>query len=279
MSKKSQYKGVTWYEPYKKWVAYVYYKRKRYYAGYFEDEIEAAKAYNKKALEIKGDKAKLNFEPEKVCEACGEKALYFYKNSMYLCKRHISQMNRLGKILKRTKNDVNEILIYDNFAEIILYDIKSEEVGRAVIDISDINKIKNNKWYLREDGYVATNNYNEEYQFLHCAILGIKPDDCVIDHIDRNRLNNHKSNLRIANYSENGANKGIRIDNTSGKVGVHWAKEQNKWCSMIGFNNKRKNLGYFNNYDDAVKARLIAEEKYFKDFKPLNEKEYIINDK
>ena len=60
--------------------------------------------------------------------------------------------------------------------------------------------------------------------------------------------------------------------NTSGKTGVHWSKSQNAWCVMIGFQNKRKNLGYFKSYDDAVACRIQAEKEHFKDYRVQNEK-------
>jgi hypothetical protein len=66
-------------------------------------------------------------------------------------------------------------------------------------------------------------------------------------------------------------NKGISKRNKSGKKGVHWAKQQNKWCASIGWNNKRKNLGYFDSLEDAITTRIEAEQKLFKEFNPINE--------
>jgi len=57
----SKYKGVHWYRDAKKWVAEIYLNRKKYHLGYFTDEIEAAKAYDKKAKVLHGQFACLNF--------------------------------------------------------------------------------------------------------------------------------------------------------------------------------------------------------------------------
>ena len=57
----SKYKGVTWHVPNQKWVARVGGDKKRYCVGYFYDEVEAAKAYDKKARELFGEFARLNF--------------------------------------------------------------------------------------------------------------------------------------------------------------------------------------------------------------------------
>lgn len=56
----SRYRGVEWYKAYSKWSACIRCQGTRYHLGYFTDEIEAAKAYNAKATELLGDKAKLN---------------------------------------------------------------------------------------------------------------------------------------------------------------------------------------------------------------------------
>ena len=57
----SQFKGVTWHKYGKKWQAQVFFGKKLYYLGYFDSEIEAAKAYDRKAIELFGEFAKLNF--------------------------------------------------------------------------------------------------------------------------------------------------------------------------------------------------------------------------
>jgi hypothetical protein len=55
-----------------------------------------------------------------------------------------------------------------------------------------------------------------------------------------------------------------RKDNTSGKTGVFWDKRRNKWAARIRVHNKSMWLGYYTSFDDAVKARQIAEDKYHK---------------
>lgn len=61
----SKYKGVYWDKRYRKWCATICFEGRNYYLGSFDDEIEAAKAYDKKALELFGEFAYLNF-PEEV---------------------------------------------------------------------------------------------------------------------------------------------------------------------------------------------------------------------
>ena len=60
----SKYKGVCWYKKGGKWSAKIKLNNKTYHLGHFEDEIAAAKAYDKKAVELHGEFACLNFPPE-----------------------------------------------------------------------------------------------------------------------------------------------------------------------------------------------------------------------
>ena len=61
----------------------------------------------------------------------------------------------------------------------------------------------------------------------------------VVDHINHNKLDNRKVNLRVCTDMENSKNKGLRKDNKSGVTGVVWNNEKNKWTVNIRCNNKR----------------------------------------
>jgi hypothetical protein len=60
--KTSKYTGVSWIKQIKKWRVIICYKRKNMHIGYFEDEIQAAKAYDKAAKKFHGEFASLNFK-------------------------------------------------------------------------------------------------------------------------------------------------------------------------------------------------------------------------
>lgn len=121
-------------------------------------------------------------------------------------------------------------------------------------------------------GYVKTidkiNNNGKLY--LHRLIMGCtKGDGIIIDHIDRNKINCRKHNLRTVNDTQNAINKGIKSNNTSGKVGVSWNKDSNKWESYITVNKKRIHLGMFDCFEEAEKVRVEAEIKYFGEYNPI----------
>ena len=88
------------------------------------------------------------------------------------------------------------------------------------------------------------------------------------DHIDRNELNNRKYNLRKCTKKDNNRNRSLPSNNTSGAMGVNWERRRNKWRSRIVVDEKEIYLGTFQNKEDAIKARLKAEAKYYGEFAP-----------
>lgn len=83
-----------------------------------------------------------------------------------------------------------------------------------------------------------------------------------IDHIDGRRDNNAFSNLRASSDRLNSKNRGLRADNSSGVVGVHFHIGKQKWTSSIGAGGKQIPLGTFATKEDAIAARRAAEIKY-----------------
>lgn len=161
---------------------------------------------------------------------------------------------------KRTKFDKNEIIINKDFAEVILYNHKNDEIAKTIIDIEDIDKVEKYKWYL-SGGYARNAVFAIR---LHNLILNFTVcDNQTIDHINRDRLDNRKSNLRIVNYSENAINKGKQSNNTSGYVGVSFDKNRDKYAPHIKINRKKIFLGRYKTIEEAIAVRIEAEIIYF----------------
>lgn len=135
---------------------------------------------------------------------------------------------------------------------------------KAMISPQDLPKVDKYEWnYIDQGGYVkeTVNGYH-----LHKVICDLTDD--VVDHIDRNKLNCTRNNLRICSHQQNSINTNIPKNNTSGIIGVSFSKEKNKWRANININRKQLHLGYFNNIEDAIQSRLIAEKTYFGEFAP-----------
>ena len=197
----------------------------------------------------------------KICkvEGCDNSASYKQHGAKGYCSRHIKQMHRYRKILKRTRFDKNEIIDCGNYYEICLYSGRGEqkEIARTMIDENDLGKVKEYKWCLSKHGYVETKTKGRALK-LHQLILG-KIKGLDIDHRDTNPLNNRKENLRHCTHQQNCFNK-------KNVKGITWVKERKKWLAQICVNYKNINLGYFKKEQDAILARKKGEKKYFKEF-------------
>jgi hypothetical protein len=219
----------------------------------------------------------------KKCFCGSNKDMTNFNNEWY-CGKHYMHMKRHGKILKRTRFDKNEIIEYPdkNIAEIILYDVNQEEICRTIIDIEDVDILKKYKWYLKD----KNNSEKPQYARTNIRIKG-KPRSIdlhrilmkayghniknkLIDHIDRNTLDNKKCNLRIVTHEENSINKGIQKNNTSGVTGVTFNSTSGKWEAQIKLKYKNNHLGAFDKFEDAVEARLSAEDEFFGKYNPID---------
>lgn len=83
-----------------------------------------------------------------------------------------------------------------------------------------------------------------------------------IDHINGVRDDNRLANLRVVTRTENLRNRGMSSHNTSGITGVSWNKERQQWVARINVNKRALHLGWYLSFNEAVKARQEAEERY-----------------
>ena len=94
------------------------------------------------------------------------------------------------------------------------------------------------------------------------------PDNMEVDHINGDKLDNRKENLRVCTHRENGKNQKISINNTSGYKGV-FANHKN-WQAVIGVDGKPIYLGTYPSPEKAAEAYDVAAKKYHGDFANLN---------
>lgn len=131
-----------------------------------------------------------------------------------------------------------------------------------LFDIDDYDKVSQYCWTLSGVGYpVASLGNRSNHIYLHNLILG-KVVNYDIDHINHNKLDNRKKNLRIVSHSENILNAKLNKNNKSGYKGVSWNKRYSKWEVFITINYKHIFLGRYDNLDDAIKARKIYENQH-----------------
>ena len=153
----------------------------------------------------------------------------------------------------------NEIIRYDDYADMILYDKHGNEKARTMIDLDDVDRCGDYRWsydkYVRNTSFVG---------MLHRFIMNCTDDDnVVVDHINGNPLDNRKSNLRICNVSQNAMNQKTSTRNKSGHKGIFWDKSRNKWRATISINKKPVMVGRFDTLEEAIEARRQAEIEYY----------------
>lgn len=125
-----------------------------------------------------------------------------------------------------------------------------------LVDKEDYDRVSRHRWHTNHEGYVLRTVYIEKGRWekvrLHRFLMNA-PENKVVDHVNRDVLDNRKSNLRLASKMENVWNSGIRSTNTSGYKGVSYRKESKKWKAQINVNGKRVNLGHFESKHDAAR--------------------------
>lgn len=181
---------------------------------------------------------------------CGRNAIV---GGTHLLDGHTKSCGCLKLETKNKKS--NNFRITKDFA--IFYTRKNEEF---FVDIEDAEKIKIFCWYKDKKGYIVCHSKNKGL-YLHRYILNAKEKD-IVDHINNDKYDNRKSNLRIASGSINQHNRRNKSTNKSGVVGVR-DNGHGKFNSFIMINNESINLGTYDCFEDAVKARLNSEKQNF----------------
>lgn len=126
----------------------------------------------------------------------------------------------------------------------------------AIVDADVFDYLNTWKWhYGKKDGYARRGTKikgKSKTYLIHRLIIDI-PIGMQIDHINGNRLDNRRENLRVCTPKQNARNRSLQA-NSSGYKGVNWDKQMKKWRSKIKIDGKQIFLGLFDNKLDAAKA-------------------------
>lgn len=140
----------------------------------------------------------------------------------------------------------------------------------AFVDDEDFERVMRYKWYYNNGYAVRSIEGGRKKLRLHRLILDA-PNDMFVDHIDGNKLNNCKSNLRLCTKSENGKNVTVKKRGSSSRYkGVSWDDVRKKWKAYIKVDGKLIHLSYHVNEDDAGQAYNRAAKEHHKEFAHLN---------
>jgi len=144
----------------------------------------------------------------------------------------------------------------------------------VIVKISscDVDIFDSKKWYLGTDGYIQSHFYKGKKRStisLHRALLG-NPIGVVVDHINGDRLDYQRKNLRICSSFENAKNRGVGRKSKSGFIGVSWFSPRKKWRVCIWHEGRQKSFGLYLSAVAAAKARDKIAKSLLGEFCRLN---------
>lgn len=206
------------------------------------------------------------------CNFCGEEKLGYtfrwakgLKNDeakgKFYCLLHYSQMLSKGYCSVFTIRTKNEIITDGNICRIILRNPRGEVIGESLVDKEDIDLVGLYRWGKDTPGYA-----NSKKGRMHNLLMP-KKEGYVIDHINGNGLDNRRANLRYATHTQNIRNQYGKKHKLQNR-GVRKNEKGDKWVADIMVNRKHINLGVFNTRQEAVDARIKAEQEHFGEFAP-----------
>lgn len=110
---------------------------------------------------------------------------------------------------------------------------------------------------INSDGYTqitvnGVNYYGHRIVYMLIHSIDTLSSEIILDHVDGNKANNRPDNLRLANKSTNGMNRGKQANNSSGFKGVSFRKDRNKWLAKITKDGKAHHLGLFESKEKAA---------------------------
>lgn len=143
----------------------------------------------------------------------------------------------------------------------------------AVLDDEDGKRLSVYHYYLNGRGYAERKIPGTQHKtaYLHHDVMGAPPKGMVVDHINRNRLDNRRCNLRFASRTQNRVNSCPQKGGTSKYKGVSYHRQSKKWRSCITVNRKMISLGLYKSETEAAEAYNKAAMEYYGDFAVLNQ--------
>ena len=128
----------------------------------------------------------------------------------------------------------------------------------------------NGRYAIKEERYGKRSENKKRKYYMHRFLMGAKEGQ-EVDHINSDKLDNRRENLRLCTRIENAHNKSIQSNNTSGYKGVYWSKAARKWQAYVTIDRKAKYLGLFEDKKDAARAYNQAALNNYGEFAKLNE--------
>ena len=180
------------------------------------------------------------------------------KERLSLAKAVLGLYDRADPVIRIEKTfDYRKSNLYANNTYIDqgnYYDVVTIDGRAFMIDKDDYDKVKKFRWYLNTQNYPEAVKNGKLYR-VHRYVMGLDEKftyDRVVDHINRNTLDNRKCNLRIVSQAENVHNSAMKSNNTSGVTGAFWSPELGAWRAYRTVNGKKYKIGSYTTIDEAA---------------------------
>lgn len=146
-----------------------------------------------------------------------------------------------------------------------IYNRQGEIRCYTLIDKDDFDKINKYSWSMMGRGYIKS-KIDGKNIYLHRFIVDQYDPKIIVDHINKDPLDNRKKNLRTATLSENAFNRKKSANKSSEYKGVSFDKNKNKWQAYFKIDQVKYLIGYFDKEKIAAKNYDHYARKYYGDF-------------
>jgi hypothetical protein len=158
----------------------------------------------------------------------------------------------------------------------ILTSMRAIELTRGqvvIVDDQDFLELAQYRWCYSTVGYAVRRKKmpdgKSKVVYMHREIMN--PEKGMeVDHVNGQKLDCRRDNLRLCTSGQNKYNIGKKRDNTSGYKGVWYSKQKQRWVSEIWVEKKKRYLGSFNTPEDAAIAYNAAAIRFHGDFSNIN---------
>ena len=168
------------------------------------------------------------------------------------CNKHYLRLIRNEDLNKISRRDSRSAI---PFKDHVLIPLSTHPDGlKATVDV-EYAWIDKYKWHQTGKGY-ATAQINGLRVWMHHLVLGNPESGKVVDHINRNALDNRKTNLRFVTPSQNNFNSGVSSNSTTGYKGVYPDKRKGRapYKAQLYSKGKYIYLGSFYTPEEAARA-------------------------
>lgn len=185
---------------------------------------------------------------------------YDKKQFVYSVERYGEFAEELAKMALKDGKRYNDYFEHNDDNTTTFYiNTKAYGIKKVLVDTEDAEKLYNTKISVAKDNHAHTFYASTKNGKLHRIITGVTETTEIVDHVDRNGLNNTKKNLRVVDVSTNNKNAGIRLDNKTGYKGI--LEDSTRFRLYYYDNDKKKHSKSFSKikYGEEKAREMILE--------------------